>query len=82
MCNGCPGLQEARGLHVECQRPALAHYGVFDRRSDCLPHSARLPTGQFLGQAIQMPVVPKNAVQVCLTGQDGQAYPPIGCLSR
>jgi hypothetical protein len=38
--------------------------GIFDRRSDCLPHSARVSAGQFLGQAIEMPVFGKISVQV------------------
>ena len=82
MCNGCLGPQEVLRLHGERQRLILAYHGVFDRRSDCLPPSARVSTAQFRGQALQMPVVPKNSVQVCILSGNGLDARISGVFSR
>ena len=65
------GPPRALLLHGERQRPILALHGVFARGSDCIPHSARVSTAQFLGQALRMPVVIKNSVQGCILSCNG-----------
>jgi len=66
MCKGCWAPKRPSGFTASVNVPILAHQGVFDRRSNCLPHSARVSIGQFLGQALQVSVVLKRSVQVCI----------------